>query len=111
MARTRSKRKAQKTRKIHRGGDYLNDYEKKEAALKAAEKKRRDNTAAARAAEKAARTPAAIESKKKADAAAFHAVGKSGMAILNNSGLVHRSKGDPHSLTRALRQHQKEQFF
>jgi ribosomal protein L34E len=105
MARTRSTRR--KTRK-HRGGDYLNDYEKKEAANAAAEKKRSANAAYARAAERAARTPAAIKAAKEEEVAKLSNHAKKALHTLKNAGL---GPGPKHKSEHLEAAHQAHKNF
>jgi len=85
MARKTRTRSSRKTRK-QRGGNYLNDYEKKEVMQAAADKKRSENAAAARVAERAARTPAAIKAAKNANVAAYREHAKA-LDAIKNAGL------------------------
>ena len=111
MARTRSKRKTRRTRK-QRGGNYLNDYEKKEAVQADANKKRTEKAAADRAAERAARSPAAIKAKANANAAAYREHAKA-LAAIKNAGLgpAPHKESEHIKAAREYHEHQRLQHF
>jgi len=111
MARKTRTRSSRKTRK-QRGGNYLNDYEKKEVMQAAADKKRSENAAAARAAERAARTPAAIKAAKNANVAAYREHAKA-LAAIKNAGLGPASKKESEHIKAAHKYHenQRRQHF